>query len=152
MQKIYQQSRWQNIVYRANQSAFALLSVIVGAIIAAGIHQHYQTIEASSLYVYVGIPALFILWLAVFNSGDNKVIEHGVEVTEQGVSYINYGEKETINWQDYRGYELASTFGGLFRSIIIKGQDKHDIIFNYYAFSALQRREIIETLRLKSVK
>ena len=150
MQKIYQHSRWQNIVYRANQSAFLLLSVIGGAIIAAGIHQHYQAIEASSMYVYLGIPTLFILWLAVFNSGDNKVIEHGVEVTEQGVSYINYGEKETINWQDYRGYELSSTCGGLFRSVIIKGQDNHNIIFNYYAFSGLQRREIIETLRLKS--
>lgn len=154
MKKVYQQSRWQNIIYRINQSALLFMSIILVAIITAIFSLKEPDLNQKSLYlyagIYIGIPALLIIWLAVFNTGKGKLIEHGIEVSDCAMSYINYGEKETMSWQDYHGFGVSSTFLGLFRTVILKGRDQQRITFNYYAFSSIQRREIIDTLRMKT--
>lgn len=154
MQKVYRQSRWQNIIYRMNQSVLVSMSVIIGVIIAAQFSVKQPDLNQTTLYIYagiyIGIPALLVIWLVVFNTSKGKVVEHGIEVSDCAMSYINYGEKETMSWQNYHGFEISSTFLGLFRTVILKGRDQQRITFNYYAFSSLQRREIIVTLRMKT--
>ena len=149
MQKVYRQSRWQNIIYRMNQSVLLSMSVIIGVIIAATFNLQQQD-SYQALHIYIVLFVLLTVWLAVFNTGKEKLIEHGVDISDYGISYINYGEKETMSWQNYHGFEVLSTFLGLFRTIILKGRDQQRITFNYYAFSSLQRREIIVTLRMKT--
>ncbi|WP_435277112.1 hypothetical protein ACMAZF_09495 [Psychrobium sp. nBUS_13] len=154
MQKVYQQSRWQNIIYRINQSVLLSMSVIIGFIAAALLSVKQPDLNQTTLYIYagiyIGIPALLVIWLVVFNTSKGKVIEHGIEVSDCAISYINYGEKEMMSWQNYHGFEVLSTFLGLFRTVILKGRDQQRITFNYYAFSSIQRREIIDTLRMKT--
>ena len=149
MQKVYRQSRWQNIIYRMNQSVLLSMSVIIGVIIAATFNLQQQD-SYQALHIYIVLFVLLTVWLAVFNTGKEKLIEHGVDISDYGISYINYGEKETMSWQNYHGFEISSAFLGLFRTIILKGRDQQRITFNYYAFSSLQRREIIVTLRMKT--
>ena len=149
MKKVYRQSRWQNIIYRMNQSVLLSMSVIIGVIIAATFNLQQQD-SYQALHIYIVLFVLLTVWLAVFNTGKEKLIEHGVDISDYGISYINYGEKETMSWKNYHGFEVLSTFLGLFRTIILKGRDQQRITFNYYAFSSLQRREIIKTLRMKT--
>ncbi len=149
MQKVYRQSRWQNIIYRMNQSVLVSMSVIIGVIIAATFNLQQQD-SYQALHIYIVLFVLLTVWLAVFNTGKEKLIEHGVDISDYGISYINYGEKETMSWQNYHGFEISSAFLGLFRTVILKGRDQQRITFNYYAFSSLQRREIIKTLRMKT--
>jgi len=149
MQKVYRQSRWQNIIYRMNQSVLLSMSVIIGVIIAATFNLQQQD-SYQALHIYIVLFVLLTVWLAVFNTGKEKLIEHGVDISDYGISYINYGEKETMSWQNYHGFEISSAFLGLFRTVILKGRDQQRITFNYYAFSSLQRREIIVTLRMKT--
>ena len=149
MKKVYRQSRWQNIIYRMNQSVLLSMSVIIGVIIAATFNLQQQD-SYQALHIYIVLFVLLTVWLAVFNTGKEKLIEHGVDISDYGISYINYGEKETMSWQNYHGFEISSAFLGLFRTVILKGRDQQRITFNYYAFSSLQRREIIVTLRMKT--
>ena len=119
MQKVYRQSRWQNIIYRMNQSVLVSMSVIIGVIIAATFNLQQQD-SYQALHIYIVLFALLTVWLAVFNTGKEKLIEHGVDISDYGISYINYGEKETMSWQNYHGFEISSAFLGLFRTVILK--------------------------------
>jgi len=89
---------------------------------------------------------VFSIWLLVFNSGKSKVIEHGLELNEQGITYISYGDKITIEWSNFVGFNVINKFP---RFISLKSSDSKNIEFSYYMFSSAQRRELFGYLEAK---
>jgi hypothetical protein len=94
----------------------------------------------------IAILTLVTLWLVAFNSGQSKVIEYGVESTDEGVSFILYCAKQTILWADFAGFTIKNK---LPRSIILKNTSSQNIEFSYHTFSSEQRRELFRVLSTK---
>jgi hypothetical protein len=97
-------------------------------------------------YTVVAITVVFSVWLMIFNSGKTKIIEHGLELTEEGITYINYGDMLTIKWSSFVGFNIKNRFP---RLILLKSSDNRNIEFSYYVFSSAQRRELFGYLRDK---
>jgi len=47
------------------------------------------------------------IWLFAFNRGDNVVTEYGLEITDEGISYIRYGSKTDIKWGDFESFNIC---------------------------------------------
>lgn len=146
MEKLYVQSRSQNLFYRVYMSATQIFSILITAGIITLFTDTPLTNLSFSLYAILGIAAIYTIWLMVFNSGKSKVIEHGIELSDKGVSYIHYGSKKTILWANYNGFSIKRKFP---RLVLLLSSDNINIEFNYYAFSSEQRTEIFNYLGSK---
>ncbi|MGJ8694664.1 MAG: hypothetical protein ACSHW0_19575 [Thalassotalea sp.] len=146
MNKVYKQSRSQNLFYRLYNSASQVFAIIFTTAIIAFFTDVQLSNLSFSLYSIVAISIIFTLWLIVFNTGKSKVIEHGIELNEQGISYIHYGNKQTVLWGNFQGFCLKGKFP---RLVLLSNSIGKDIEFNYYAFSSSQRQEIFTYLSAK---
>jgi len=100
----------------------------------------------SNFYTIVVVSIIILIWLMVFNSGQSKIIENGIELTEEGVTYISYGAKLTIKWSSFSGCSIKNHFP---RIILLKSFDGKNIEFSYYMFSSDQRSELFDYLAVK---
>lgn len=89
---------------------------------------------------------LFTIWLFVFNSGRSKVIEYGLELNEQGITFIDFGVKVTLEWKHFEGFKIVNS---LPRLIVLKSSKSNDIKFSYYLFSSAQRKKLFDYLESK---
>ncbi|WDE09981.1 hypothetical protein [Thalassomonas haliotis] len=140
------QSRGQNIFNRFYLLFTQFFWMFVGGGIVALIEQ--QSIEHITYLLYPAIIlfTLYSLWLIIFNSGKSKIIEYGLALDEQGISYIKYGGKQKIAWSDFTGFESKQSFP---RMILLKSADEQNIAFSYYTFSSSQRRALFDYLSAK---
>lgn len=146
---IYVQSRSQNIFNRFYTGFckyyFFALPVLIGSI--------YRGEYISDVFYYLITLIIFLIlltsWLVIFNRGDEKIIEYGLEITHHQVCFIKYGEKECIAWSDFIGFSIENN---LARSVILKTINGKNIEFGYYTFSSKQRRAIFNRLSKSSAK
>ena len=89
---------------------------------------------------------LFTIWLFVFNSGRSKVIEYGLELNDQGIAFIAFGDRETVEWKNFEGFQIVNR---LPRLIVLKSSQSNDIKFSYYLFSSAQRKKLFDYLESK---
>jgi len=144
--KIYIQSRSQNIFYRLYSSAIQIFSMLFTAAIIAFFTEIQISDLSFSLYLIIGVSIIFTIWLIIFNSGKSKVIEHGIEINQQGISYLHYGGKQTVLWENFNGFRLKGKFP---RLVLLLSSAGNNIEFNYYAFSSIQRKEMFKYLSAK---
>lgn len=144
--KVFIQSRSQNLFYRLYNCTSQIIVIVITAVIIS----FFTDVQISDLsftfYSIVTVSVIFTIWLIIFNTGNTKVIEHGVEFNEQGVSYIHYGNKQTILWSNFQGFCLKGKFP---RLVLLSNSIGKNIEFNYYAFSSSQRQEIFTYLSAK---
>ncbi|WDD97212.1 hypothetical protein [Thalassomonas actiniarum] len=140
------QSRGQNIFNRFYLLFSQFFWMFIGGALVALINQ--QSIDYISYFLYPAIMlfTLYTLWLIVFNSGKSKIIEYGLALDEQEISYIKYGSKQKIAWSDFTGFEIKHGFP---RMVLLKSADKQNIVFSYYTFSSSQRRALFDYLSAK---
>ena len=140
------QSRFQNIFNRVYTASYQLLSYLLVAVVLATFTS--QSLESLVFYFYttLALVALISVWLVIFNTGEGKVVEYGLELNDDSISYIQYGEKTTIKWPDFEGFIVKSRFP---RTILLKGSDGKRIEFGYYTFSPEQRNLLFECLAEK---
>jgi len=102
------------------------------------------------IYLYVitwlCIPVIVILWLSVFNTGASKVIERGLIINSESVTYINFDEQNTIKWSEFDGFEVSKK---LMKQITIRSKKHADIVFGFYEFSPRQKESFLNTLNNK---
>ena len=146
MNKTFIQSRAQSVFHRLYQCVTQLFWVVVPVLLIVTFTGESVDTLDFTIYSIFGIAVLFTLWLLIFNSGKSKVIEHGLELNETGVSYINYGSKYFIAWDNFSGFKIKNWFP---RMIVLQSSNSKEIEFCYYAFSSDQRREIFDSLRSK---
>ena len=140
------QSRYQGIFNRIYlMFAHFFWYIAIGGVLALFTEKYPDDIT-TSLYTLVAVIVAFSIWLAIFNTGRSKIIEHGLELTEQGVTYINYGDKLTIKWTSFVGFTIKNRFP---RLVLLKSADSEHIEFSYYMFSSTQRREMFQYLANK---
>lgn len=140
-----EQSRSQYIFNRIyTESIHILISIFI---ISAFYLLNQNTQNYAFIYFAIGVPVIIAFWLTVFNSGNGKIVESGVTIDEEGFSYIHFGEKETISWDQYDGYIIS---GSWLRSVFVKSRNTSSIVFSYYTFSSVQRRVIFERLGQKN--
>ena len=142
------QSQFQNIFNRLYVGSISYLWMIIPLIVVPLFVKEYSNSIDIGTYLLSGIVILAVitLWLVVFNSGKSKVIEYGVELNDEGVSFIKYGSTQTILWTDFAGFTIKNK---LPRSIILKNTNSQNIEFSYYTFSSEQRRELFRVLSTK---
>jgi len=136
-----EQSRRQYFIERLCTEGAILICTLIGV----SLYLILSESEKSYHFIYyaIGVPAIIALWLTVFNSGSSKIVENGVEINSKGFSYIRFGSKQTIGWEQYDGFKVTN---GLFKSIYIKNKSGADIVFSYYTFSSAQRKIILDKL------
>ncbi|GHE83562.1 hypothetical protein [Thalassotalea profundi] len=142
------QSRYQNIFNRFYLGSINYFWALLPLIILPLFFDKHSNNLGIELYVISFIVPLvaITLWLVVFNSGQSKIIEYGLEANENGISFIKYGSKQTINWSDFAGFVIINR---LPRLIILKGANDQNIEFSYYTFSSEQRKELFQVLSTK---
>jgi hypothetical protein len=144
MHQRFIQSRRQYIVERLCQSILlVVVLLLMNALLGGGTYQ----INSAVMYLPIFMMVVITLWLVVFNSGQAKVIEHQLTVSDTGVCYIKFGQEQYILWQDFAGFELQ----GWPKTVIISSRkpNQQPIIFSYYTFSSAQRNAIFDLLRKK---
>jgi len=140
------QSRGQGIFNRIYTTFTQFIWYIAIGLLVAIFTDNYPKDILYSLSVLLTLTMVFSIWLLVFNSGKSKVIEHGLELNEQGITYISYGDKITIEWSNFVGFNVINKFP---RFISLKSSDSKNIEFSYYMFSSAQRRELFGYLEAK---
>lgn len=140
------QSRGQGIFNRVYTLSAQFFWYIAIGVLLAIYTDNYPKDILFSFSILLTFVVLFSIWLFVFNSGKSKVIEHGIELNENGVTYIDYGERLAIEWSHFTGYSVIDRFP---RSILLKSTVSKDIKFSYYMFSSAQRRELFGYLDAK---
>ena len=140
------QSRSQGMFDRVYTMFTQFIWYIVIGIFVAIFTDIYPKDILFNLSILVIITMAVSIWLLVFNSGKSKVIEHGLDLNEQGITYISYGDKVTINWSDFVGFNVINRFP---RFISLKSSGSQKIKFSYYMFSSAQRRELFGYLEAK---
>ena len=138
-----EQTRGQNIVNRLHAESLKLfigffIMLLFGLIGSGG--PNIELIVMAFI-----MPLLFTLWLMVFNTGAGKVIEHGLAINEQEITYIHYGNNKSVSWQDYNGFTITK---GWFKQIVILSKSHQDIVFDYYTFSKAQRERLLSALKI----
>lgn len=103
---------------------------------------NWDSIQFTLLVGFIIICSISI-WLFVFNRGDGAVIEYGLELTDEGISYIRYGSKTKIKWGDFDEFQIKNCWP---RMILLKSKGCEVIEFSYYTFSSEQRRKLFKTL------
>ncbi|MEQ3514353.1 hypothetical protein ABMY35_13600 [Pseudoalteromonas sp. BZB3] len=145
MRIILIQSRYQNIFNRIYLGVHTYLWVILPMLVLPVIWEreiNWDSIQLTLLFGFIIISSISI-WLFVFNRGDGAVIEYGLEMTDEGISYIRYGSKTQIKWCDFNGFQIINKWP---RMILLKGKGGKMIEFSYYTFSGEQRLKLFQTL------
>ncbi|MCL1059425.1 hypothetical protein L2729_15745 [Shewanella gelidimarina] len=136
-----EQSRSQyifNLIYTQS------INLAVGIFVISAISMFSQDEPSFDvIYVVAGAPAIFALWLSVFNSGESKIVENGIIINQEGFTYVRFNERNTIKWSQYDGYTIT---GSWLRIISIKRKAGSNIAFSYYTFSSNQRRKVFDYL------
>ena len=103
---------------------------------------NWDSIKFTLLVGFIIICSISI-WLFVFNRDEGAVIEYGLEMTDEGISYIKYGSKIQIKWLDFDEFQIKNSWP---RMILLKSKGSEVIEFSYYTFSSEQRRKLFQTL------
>ena len=140
------QSRGQGIFNRVYTMLTQFIWYIVIGLFVAVFTDIYPKDILFNLSVLLTLTMVFSFWLLIFNSGKSKVIEHGLELNEQGITYITYGDKLTIEWSNFVGFNVINKFP---RFISLESSSAKNIEFSYYTFSSAQRRELFCYLEAK---
>jgi hypothetical protein len=140
------QSRGQGIFNRVYTMLTQFIWYIVIGLFVAVFTDIYPKDILFNLSVLLTLTMVFSFWLLIFNSGKSKVIEHGLELNEQGITYITYGDKLTIEWSNFVGFNVINKFP---RFISLESSSAKNIEFSYYTFSSAQRRELFYYLEAK---
>jgi hypothetical protein len=141
------QSRGQGIFNRVYTVLTQFIWYIVIGLFVAVFTDNYPKDILFNLSVVLTLLLFFSIWLLVFNSGKTKVIEHGLELNEHGITYINYGDRVTVSWSDFVGFNVINR---LHRFILLKSSGSENIEFSFYMFSSAQRRELFDYLEKNS--
>jgi len=108
---------------------------------------HIENINIELHIIFaLSIPIVFTLWLIIFNSGASKITEFGFSLDEEGLTFIKYGKKERITWENYQGYKLTRSFP---KHVEIRNGQGSNISFSFYTFSFEQRNILFEALNNK---
>jgi hypothetical protein len=140
------QSRSQSIFDRIYTTFTQFFWYVAIGILVAIFTDNYPKDILFNLSVLGSIILFVSIWLLVFNSGKGKVIEHGLELNGQGITYISYGDKVTIDWSSFNGFSVINMFP---RLISLKSSTSKNIEFSYYMFSSTQRRELFGYLEAR---
>lgn len=146
MNKVYIQSRLQNLFYRLYNSASQVFWLVCAATIIPLFTDRYLSNLSVTISILIGLAIIYTVWLNIFNSGKNNLVEHGVKISDKGISYLHYGTSKTISWANFKGYSVKGIFP---RLVLLSGSDGEVIYFQYYAFSSKQRNEIFDHLKSK---
>ena len=103
---------------------------------------NWDSVQITLLFSFIVISSVSI-WLFVFNRGDSAVIEYGIEMSDEGITYIRYGSKTKIKWCDFDELQIKNKWP---RMILLKSKEGEIIEFCYYTFSSEQRRKLLQTL------
>ena len=139
------QSRYQNIfnrIYLGVHSYFWFVLPMLVLPVFCEKEVNWDSIQLTLLFGFIFICSISI-WLFAFNRGDTAVIEFGLEMTDEGISYIRYGSQTQIKWCDFDEFKIKNKFP---RMIILKSKCGEIIEFSYYTFSSEQRRKLFQTL------
>ena len=74
------------------------------------------------------------------------MIEYGLELNEQGITFIDFGYRVTLEWKNFEGFKIVNR---LPRLIVLKSSKSNDIEFSYYLFSSAQRKKLFDYLESK---
>jgi hypothetical protein len=140
------QSRGQGIFNRVYTMFAQFIWYIIIGLFFAVYTDIYPKDILFNLSVLLTLTIVFSVWLLIFNSGKSKVIEYGLELNEQGITYISYGDKLTIEWSNFVGFNVINKFP---RFISLESSNGKNIEFGYYTFSSAQRREFFGYLETK---
>lgn len=140
------QSRWQSIFNRLYTESIKLFIGLIVLLIYSVLET--DELAISTLLFLFSVSILVLIWLTIFNSGPEKVVEHGIEINDKEITYINFHKIQSIVWDNYSGFEVT---GGWLRQIIIKSKSGSPIMFDYYTFSAAQRRQLFTVLERKVI-
>ena len=145
MRIVLTQSRFQNVFNRIYLGVHSYFWVILPILVLPVLWEkeiNWDSIQFTLLVGFIIICSISI-WLFVFNRGDGAVIEYGLELTEEGISYIRYGSKTQIKWRDFDEFQIKNSWP---RVILLKSKGSEVIEFSYYTFSSEQRRKLFQTL------
>lgn len=140
------QSRRQGIFNRMYTIFAQYIWYIAIGLLIAIFTEIYPKNILSNLITVLSLIIVFSAWLAIFNSGESKIIEHGLAIDDQGITYISYGDKVTIEWSNFIGFNVKNSFP---RLVSLKSSTSKNIEFSYYMFSSTQRRELFGCLAEK---
>ncbi|KZN47829.1 hypothetical protein [Pseudoalteromonas luteoviolacea] len=73
------------------------------------------------------------IWLAVFNTGKSRVVEHGVKLSEDSFELIRLGESSLLSRSEI--IEFKVPFGLLRKQLSITDKSQNTIRFGYYALT-----------------
>lgn len=121
-----EQGRCQSIFNRLYTESIKLLIGFI-VIMLFGLFLNDEPNFAIILFAFL-LPILVTLWLGVFNTGASKIIDHGLNISNTHITYINFGKKRTIALHDYNGYEITK---GWLKQIIICSKENQNIVFDY---------------------
>ena len=145
MQIVLTQSRFQNVFNRIYLGLHNYFWVILPMLVLPafwGKEINWDNIQFTLLVGFIIIFSISI-WLFVFNRGDGALIEYGLELTDEGISYIRYGCKTQIKWSGFDKCQIKNSWP---RMILLESKGCEVIEFSYYTFSSEQRRKLFQTL------
>jgi hypothetical protein len=142
---ILTQSRFQNVFNRIYLGMHSYFWVVLPMLILPVLWEqevNWDSVQLILLFGFIAISFVSI-WLFVFNRGDSAVIEYGIEMDDEGITYIKYGSKTQIKWCDFDELQIKNKWP---RMILLKSKEGEKIEFCYYTFSSEQRRKLLQTL------
>lgn len=145
MRIVLNQSRYQNIFNRIYLGVHSYLWATLPMLVLPVFWEkeiNWDSIQLTMFLSFIIICSISI-WLFVFNRGDGAVIEYGLEMNDEGMSYIKYGSSTTIKWCDFDELQIKNKWP---RTILLKSKGGEVIEFSYYTFSSEQRRKLFQTL------
>lgn len=132
------QSRYQDVFSRLYEMICHAIWFVVIALISSLIFSSdfnvLTYLEFSFIFTFGIISYLFVM-----HRGASKLIR----ISEDKFVYIDYKTVTEINWEDYQGYKISKTIP---YQVVIKNRVYGETRFSYYAFSSLQRKQILEIL------
>ncbi|MDK1288448.1 hypothetical protein [Pseudoalteromonas umbrosa] len=147
MVKLIIQSRLQNVIDRAYKVAcFSLLQFAIASlcILAFDVRVNQDQIHVALVFIafIVTVPPI---WLAIFNTGKSRMVEHGVKLSEDSFELIRLGESSLLSRSEIIEFKVA--YGLLGKQLSITDKSQNTIRFGYYVFNARQKRQIIAYLQ-----
>ena len=146
MNKVFVQSRSQYLFNWFYTSTLQIVTCLISAVVISMLTDSPLNNLSLSLSTIIVLSVVYIIWIMIFNSGKSEIILHGLELDENGVTYIHSGSKETISWANFKGLIIKNRFP---RLVILRSSNNKNIEFNYYVFSSKQRMAIFNYLSSK---
>jgi len=140
------QSRGQGIFDRFYTLFTQFIWYIALVLFIAIFTEYYPKDLLNNFTVPFFLVMAFSIWLWVFNSGESKLIEHGLELNDEGITYISYDDKVTIEWSNFVGVRVINNFP---RYILLNSSSGDNIQFSYFMFSSAQRTKLFDYLEKK---